>query len=176
MRKLQTSELGRLTVDQYREAKKSSVVVILDNVRSQYNTGSVFRTADAFAVRKIYLCGITGQPPAREIMKTSLGATESVEWSYFKDTCDAIREVRMEGYIIAAVEQVEGSIELGKFLPGKEGKYALVFGHEINGVDQRVIDCCDLCIEIPQFGTKHSFNIAVSAGIVLWELTKKISV
>ncbi len=108
-------------------------------------------------------------------MKTALGATESVEWSYFKDTCDAIREVRMEGYIIAAVEQVEGSIELGKFLPGKEGKYALVFGHEINGVDQRVIDCCDLCIEIPQFGTKHSFNIAVSAGIVLWELTKKIS-
>jgi len=176
MRKLQTSELGRLTVDQYREAKKSSVVVILDNVRSQYNTGSVFRTADAFAVRKIYLCGITGQPPAREIMKTALGATESVEWSYFKDTCDAIREVRMEGYVIAAVEQVEGSIELGKFLPEKEGKYALVFGHEVNGVDQRVIDCCDLCIEIPQFGTKHSFNIAVSAGIVLWELTKKISV
>ena len=175
MRKLQTSELGRLTVDQYREAKKSSVVVILDNVRSQYNTGSVFRTADAFAVRKIYLCGITGQPPAREIMKTALGATESVEWSYFKDTCDAIREVRMEGYVIAAVEQVEGSIELGKFLPEKEGKYALVFGHEVNGVDQRVIDCCDLCIEIQQFGTKHSFNIAVSAGIVLWELTKKIS-
>ncbi|MGI6339029.1 MAG: RNA methyltransferase [Bacteroidales bacterium] len=175
MRKLRTSELGRLTVDQYRNAEKSSIIIILDNIRSQYNTGSVFRTADAFAVRKIYLCGITGQPPAREIMKTALGATESVEWSYFKDTCDAIREVRMEGYIIAAVEQVEGSIELGKFLPGKEGKYALVFGHEINGVDQRVIDCCDLCIEIPQFGTKHSFNIAVSAGIVLWELTKKIS-
>ena len=176
MRKLQTSELGRLTVDQYRNAEKSSIIIILDNVRSQYNTGSVFRTADAFAVRKIYLCGITGQPPAREIMKTALGATESVEWSYFKDTCDAIREVRMEGYVIAAVEQVEGSIELGKFLPEKEGKYALVFGHEVNGVDQRVIDCCDLCIEIPQFGTKHSFNIAVSAGIVLWELTKKISV
>lgn len=175
MRKLRTSELGRLTVDQYRNAEKSSIIIILDNIRSQYNTGSVFRTADAFAVRKIYLCGITGQPPAREIMKTALGATESVEWNYFKDTCDAIREVRMEGYIIAAVEQVEGSIELGKFLPGKEGKYALVFGHEINGVDQRVIDCCDLCIEIPQFGTKHSFNIAVSAGIVLWELTKKIS-
>ncbi len=175
MRKLRTSELERLTVDQYRNAEKSSIIIILDNIRSQYNTGSVFRTADAFAVRKIYLCGITGQPPAREIMKTALGATESVEWSYFKDTCDAIREVRMEGYIIAAVEQVEGSIELGKFLPGKEGKYALVFGHEINGVDQRVIDCCDLCIEIPQFGTKHSFNIAVSAGIVLWELTKKIS-
>jgi tRNA G18 (ribose-2'-O)-methylase SpoU len=175
MRKLRTSELGRLTVDQYRNAEKSSIIIILDNIRSQYNTGSVFRTADAFAVRKIYLCGITGQPPAREIMKTALGATESVEWSYFKDTCDAIREVRMEGYIIAAVEQVEGSIELGKFLPRKEGKYALVFGHEINGVDQRVIDCCDLCIEIPQFGTKHSFNIAVSAGIVLWELTKKIS-
>ena len=140
MRKLRTSELGRLTVDQYRNAEKSSIIIILDNIRSQYNTGSVFRTADAFAVRKIYLCGITGQPPAREIMKTALGATESVEWSYFKDTCDAIREVRMEGYIIAAVEQVEGSIELGKFLPGKEGKYALVFGHEINGVDQRVID------------------------------------
>ncbi len=175
MRKLRTSELGRLTVDQYRNAEKSSIIIILDNIRSQYNTGSVFRTADAFAVRKIYLCGITGQPPAREIMKTALGATESVEWSYFKDTCDAIREVRMEGYIIAAVEQVEGSIELGKFLPGKEGKYALVFGHEINGVDQRVLDCSDLCIEIPQFGTKHSFNIAVSAGIVLWELTKKIS-
>ncbi len=175
MRKLRTSELGRLTVDQYRKAEKSSIVIILDNVRSQYNAGSVFRTADAFAVKKIYLCGITGQPPAREIMKTALGATESVEWNYFRDTCDAIREVKGEGYVIAAIEQAEGSIELGKFLPEKEGKYALVFGHEVNGVDQRVIDCCDLCIEIPQFGTKHSFNIAVSAGIVLWELTKKIS-
>jgi len=175
MRKLRNSELGRLTIDQYRNAEKSPVVLILDNVRSQHNVGSVFRTADAFAVRKIYLCGITGRPPAREIMKTALGATESVEWSYFSSTIDAIKEVQQEGYVIAAVEQAEGSVELGQFHPEKDAKYALVFGHEVYGVDQKVIDRCDLCIEIPQFGTKHSFNIAVSSGIVLWELRKKTS-
>lgn len=175
MRKLRNSELGRLTIDQYRNAEKSPIVLILDNVRSQYNVGSVFRTADAFAVKKIFLCGITGRPPAREIRKTALGSTESVEWSYYNSAIDAIKEVQKEGYVLAAVEQTEGSVELGKFQPEKDAKYALVFGHEVNGVDQKVIDCCDLCIEIPQFGTKHSFNIVVSAGIVLWELRKKIS-
>jgi 23S rRNA (guanosine2251-2'-O)-methyltransferase len=172
MRKLLNSELGRKNIDQYRNSKKSSFVIVLDNVRSQNNVGSVFRTADAFLTEKIYLCGITARPPHRDIQKTALGATESVEWIYYEETEDAIRELKKEGYKIIGIEQVEGSVELQNVKIDKEHKYAFVFGNEVNGVDQKVLDMCEMCIEIPQFGTKHSFNIAVSAGIVLWELNR----
>jgi len=172
MRKLLNKELGRKSIDQFRESEKSQFVIVLDNVRSHNNVGSVFRTADAFLTRRIYLCGITATPPHRDIQKTALGATESVEWSYFKTTADAVKELKREGYRIIAVEQAEGSVELQDFVPEKDGKYALVFGHEVNGVSQEVVDMSDMCVEIPQFGTKHSFNIAVSAGIVLWEVNR----
>lgn len=173
MRKLQNDELGRISVDQFRKSKKSPFVIVLDNVRSQNNVGSVFRTADAFRIEKICLCGITARPPHRDIQKTALGATESVVWSYFESTIDAITVLKASGYKILAIEQAEGSVELQDYRPDINGRYALIFGHEINGVDQKVLDMCDKCIEIPQFGTKHSFNIAVSAGIVLWELNRK---
>ena len=173
MRKLQNSELERKTVEQFRVSQKAPFTIVLDNVRSQSNVGSVFRTADAFLVEEICLCGITARPPHREIQKTALGATESVAWRYFQSTEEAINELKGRGYFIIAVEQAEGAIELQdmKLIPGK--KYALIFGHEVNGVEQSIIDSCDQCLEIPQFGTKHSFNIAVSAGIVLWEINKK---
>jgi tRNA G18 (ribose-2'-O)-methylase SpoU len=174
MRKLLNSELGRKNIDQYRNSEKSAFVIVLDNVRSHNNVGSVFRTADAFLTRKIYLCGITARPPHRDIQKTALGATESVEWSYFETTADAVMELKAEGYKIIGIEQAEGSVELQNVKIDKGKNYALVFGHEVNGVDQNVLNMCDMCIEIPQFGTKHSFNIAVSAGIVLWELNKNL--
>jgi len=170
MRKLQNKELGRKTVDQFRKSGKFPVIIVLDNVRSQANVGSVFRTADAFLIEGIYLCGITATPPHREIQKTALGATESVSWKYFKETCGALEELKSLGYKIIGIEQAEGSTALGEFKVKKNTRYALVFGHEVNGVDQKILDECDYVIEIPQFGTKHSFNIAVSAGIVLWEL------
>jgi 23S rRNA (guanosine2251-2'-O)-methyltransferase len=173
MRKLLNMELERKTVEQFRISEKSPFVVVLDNVRSQSNVGSIFRTADAFLTKAIYLCGITAKPPHREIQKTALGATESVAWKYFPETIDAIYDLKSEGYKIICVEQAEGSVELQEMQIEKGEKYALVFGHEVNGVAQDVIDLCDRCIEIPQFGTKHSFNIAISAGIVLWELNKK---
>jgi 23S rRNA (guanosine2251-2'-O)-methyltransferase len=173
MRKLKNSELGRKSIEQFRKSKKLPFVIVLDNVRSQSNVGSVFRTADAFLVESIYLCGITATPPSREIQKTALGATESVSWKYFRKTADAIRELKASGYKIIGVEQAEGSISLDKYTADRNTRYALVFGHEINGVDQLIINECDFVIEIPQFGTKHSFNIAVSAGIVLWELNKQ---
>jgi 23S rRNA (guanosine2251-2'-O)-methyltransferase len=172
MRKLLNKELRRKTIDQYRSTKKSPFVVVLDNVRSKNNVGSVFRTADAFLIEKIFLCGITATPPNPEIRKTALGATESVPWEYFESTREAIEELKKKGYLIIGIEQVDQSYELQDFEPEKGRKYALIFGHEISGVDQDVIDMCDYCIEIPQFGTKHSFNISVSAGIVLWELNK----
>lgn len=175
MRKLLNRELGRKNVDQYRNSAKSPFVIVLDNVRSHYNVGSVFRTADAFLTKKICLCGITARPPHREIQKTALGATESVEWGYYETTTDAITELKAEGYIIIGIEQTEGSINLRDVVVDKGQKYALVFGHEVNGVSQEVIDQCDMFVEIPQFGTKHSFNIAVSAGIVLWEMNRKIN-
>jgi 23S rRNA (guanosine2251-2'-O)-methyltransferase len=173
MRKLSNKELERKTIDQYRSSEKAPFVIVLDNVRSQSNVGSVFRTADAFLVEKILLCGITSTPPHPDIRKTALGATESVPWDYFKQTTEAILNLKQKGYLIIGIEQVEHSYELQNFIPEKNNTYALIFGHEINGVAQEVIDMCDYCIEIPQFGTKHSFNIAVSAGIVLWELNKK---
>jgi 23S rRNA (guanosine2251-2'-O)-methyltransferase len=172
MRKLLNKELGRKTVDQYRLSEKSPFVIVLDNVRSQSNVGSIFRSADAFLVEKIFLCGITATPPSPDIRKTALGATESVNWVYFEKTVDAISLLKNEGYHIIGIEQVDKSYELQNFVTEKTWKYALVFGHEINGVSQEVIDLCDYCIEIPQFGTKHSFNIAVSTGIVLWELNR----
>lgn len=173
MRKLLNSELGRKSVEEFRNSAKNPFVIVLDNVRSQANVGSIFRTADAFLARAVFLCGITATPPHREIQKTALGATESVAWKYFPGTSDAILLLKEEGYTIVAVEQAEGSTYLDRFKPDPEKKYALVFGHEINGVDQSVLDQCDLCIEIPQYGTKHSFNIAVSAGIVLWEMNRE---
>jgi tRNA G18 (ribose-2'-O)-methylase SpoU len=172
MRKLQNSELGRKSIDQFRRSEKSPFVVVLDNIRSYSNVGSVFRTADAFLTESIYLCGITAVPPHREIQKTALGATESVAWKYFKETHEAITELKSQGYKIVGIEQAEGAVSLGDFLVKEGLKYAVVFGHEVNGVSQEIIDECDYVIEIPQFGTKHSFNVAVSAGIVLWELNK----
>ena len=173
MRKLKNSELGRKSVDQFRRSDKSPFVIVLDNIRSFSNVGSVFRTADAFLTECIYLCGITAVPPNREIQKTALGATESVTWKYFKETMDAVMELKSKGYLIVGIEQAEGAIRLGDFVVKDGLKYAFVFGHEVNGVNQDIINVCDYVIEIPQFGTKHSFNIAVSAGIVLWELNRK---
>lgn len=175
MQKLLNRELGRLTSDQFRNSQKLPLVIILDNVRSHNNVGSVFRTADAFRVEKICLCGITARPPHRDIQKTALGATESVEWSYFPATSEAVEILKAEGFRIYAVEQAEGSTYLQNMKIETGKKYALIFGHEVNGVDQKIVDMCEGCIEIPQFGTKHSFNIAVSAGIVLWEISRQFS-
>jgi tRNA G18 (ribose-2'-O)-methylase SpoU len=173
MRKLLNRELGRKTLEEFRTSEKSPFVIVLDNVRSQSNIGSIFRTADAFLTKAVYLCGITATPPHREIQKTALGATESVSWKYYLHTTEAIIDLRKEGYMIIAIEQAVSSLNLQDTIIEKNKKYALVFGHEVNGVDQEVINQCDFCVEIPQFGTKHSFNIAISAGIVLWELNKK---
>jgi tRNA G18 (ribose-2'-O)-methylase SpoU len=175
MRKLLNSELERKSVEEFRRSAKAPLVIVLDNVRSQSNVGSIFRTADAFMVRAIYLCGITATPPNREIHKTALGATESVEWKYFATTIEAIDELKSLGYKILSVEQAEGAFAPDTFHVDKNTSYALVFGHEVKGVDQAIINLSDACIEIPQFGTKHSFNIAVSAGIVLWELSKALA-
>ena len=172
MRKLLNRELDRKTVEQFRQTEKAPFIIVLDNVRSQSNVGSIFRTADAFLTEAIYLCGITSCPPHREIQKTALGATESVSWKYFTETPAAINELKEKGYRIIAVEQAEGSIALQDLRIDNDQRYALVFGHEVNGVDQDIVNSCDLCVEIPQFGTKHSFNIAISVGIVLWEVNK----
>jgi tRNA G18 (ribose-2'-O)-methylase SpoU len=175
MRKLLNRELERINVEQFHKSRKSPFVIVLDNVRSQANVGSVFRTADAFLIEKICLCGITSRPPHRDIQKTALGATESVSWSYYPTTIEAIAELKEKGYQLIGIEQAEGSIELQNIIIDIKEKYALIFGNEVNGVDQEVLNKCDKCIEIPQFGTKHSFNIAVSAGIVLWEMNKKLT-
>ncbi len=172
MRKLHINELKRLTAEEYKKAGKTPVTVVLDNIRSSNNTGSVFRTSDAFLIEKIVLCGICATPPDKEIHKTALDAEKSVSWEYFKETESAVIKLRKEGFKIYAVEQVENSILLNDFFP--EGKIALIFGNEVKGVSQKVINMCDGAIEIPQFGTKHSFNIAVSAGIVLWDIFSKI--
>ena len=174
MRKLRNSELDRKSITEFKEAGKIPVTVILDNVRSQNNIGSVFRTCDAFLAERIILCGISATPPHREIHKTALGATESVEWEYSAETLDAVIRLRSEGYIVVAVEQTDGSLALDKFRPDPGSRYALVFGHEVKGCSQEVIDRCDMAVEIPQEGTKHSLNVAVSAGIVLWEFYRKI--
>ena len=176
MRKLKNEELGRKTIEEFRRGKKLPVTVVLDDVRSMHNIGSVFRTCDAFSVEKILLCGITAQPPHREITKTALGATESVFWKYYVTIFDAMEALKSEGYKILCIEQAEGSIDLADFIPESYMKYAVVFGNEVNGVSQSVVDVCDYCLEIPQFGTKHSFNISVTAGIVLYDLSKKMKI
>ncbi len=170
MRKLAIEELNRLNVEQFKNAEKLPVVVVLDNLRSLNNIGSVFRTCDAFRVWAIYLCGITATPPHREIHKTALGATESVSWRYFEETTDAVCTLKNENYKIFAVEQVENSISIRDFSISQGDKIALILGHEIHGVDQKIIDLSDGCLEIPQFGTKHSLNVSVCAGIVIWEV------
>lgn len=174
MRKLKNEELGRLTVEEFHESKKMPITIVLDNVRSANNVGSVFRSADCLGAKRILLCGITATPPNKDINKTALGATESVDWQYFTTTIDAIAQLRADGYTIMSVEQAEGSIALQDFKPNDGKKYALIFGHEVNGVAQEVVDASDGCIEIPQVGTKHSFNISVSAGIVMWDVFAKI--
>lgn len=174
MRKLKVTEMNRLTVDEFKEADKLPIAVVLDEVRSLYNVGAVFRTSDAFLINKIYLCGITAVPPHPEIHKTALGAELTVGWEYFKDTRDAVNRLHSMGYVVLAVEQCDGSTMLGECVLEKGKKYAVVFGNEVKGVKQDVVDMCDGCIEIPQYGTKHSLNISVTAGIVLWELTERI--
>jgi len=174
MRKLKLDELNRVSVTEFKKQEKLPVIVVLDNVRSMHNIGSIFRTADGFAVEQIYLCGITAQPPHREIEKTALGATQSVSWVYFDTPMQAVDRLRADGYKIIAIEQAENSIMLNGFNPDKSKKYALIFGNEVNGVSEEVMAIIDTCIEIPQFGTKHSFNIVVSAGIVLWDFFVKM--
>lgn len=175
MRKLKLDELNRPSVEEFKKQKKLPVIVVLDNVRSLHNVGSAFRTADGFAVEAIYLCGITGQPPHREIEKTALGATQSIEWKYFENTEDAVIALKNKGYRIIAIEQAENSISLLDFAPVCHEKYALFFGNEVNGVSETVMNQLDNCIEIPQFGTKHSFNIVISTGIVLWDFFTKLN-
>ena len=173
MRKLENSELSRLTQDQFKKAAKTPLVIVLDNIRSLNNIGSVFRTADAFLIEKIFLCGITATPPHKDIHKTALGATESMAWEYRKDTLSLIQELR-EDYCCIAVEQAEEATLLNDFSVRDNQKYAVVFGNEVKGVSQEVVNNCHEVVEIPQYGTKHSLNIAVSAGIVVWDLWKKI--
>jgi len=174
MRKLKNEELDRLTVEEMQSISKNPIIIVLDNIRSMNNVGSAFRTADAFLCEKIMLCGITAQPPHREIHKTALGATESVIWEYHKNTLDVINTLRNGGYKIACIEQADKSISLEKFFPGADEKLALVFGNEIKGVQDEVIQKSDYVIEIPQFGTKHSLNISVSIGVVIWDLINKM--
>lgn len=174
MRKLKLEELGRKTIREFKEAKKIPVTVILDNVRSRYNVGSVFRSADAFLVEKIFLCGITPVPPHKEIRKTALGADESVEWAYEKDVLSLLERLKEQGYRILCIEQAEGSRLLSEFQFQPETRYAVIFGNEVDGVTQQAVDSSDACIEVPQAGTKHSLNVSVCAGVVLWEMFKNI--
>jgi 23S rRNA (guanosine2251-2'-O)-methyltransferase len=173
MRKLSLAELGRMNNEEHKKAFKLPVIVVLDNLRSQHNIGSVFRTADAFRFEAIYLCGISATPPQREINKTALGATESVNWKYFETTQDAIEELIASGYKICAIEQTEDSTPLSEFKIPAENGLAIVFGNEVSGVDQSIVDTSDFCVEIPQFGTKHSLNVAVSAGIISWVIVNQ---
>lgn len=172
-KKILNEELNRLSVDAYKSSTKSNFVVILDNIRSMNNVGSVFRTSDSFLCEKIYLCGITSKPPHRDIQKTALGATESVDWEHVESTLEIVEKLKSDGFKIVAIEQVENSVKLNNFKPEKNQKYAFIFGHEVKGVSQDVVDNCDFSIEIPQFGTKHSLNISISAGIVIWDFVLK---
>ncbi|WP_333818592.1 RNA methyltransferase [Ohtaekwangia sp.] len=174
MKKLKLDELGRISVDEFKDADKLSVCIVLDNIRSLHNVGSAFRTADAFRIEKIYLTGITGTPPHREIQKTALGATESVEWHYISEAADAVKQLKADGYKIIIIEQTTESIALQSFIPAANEKYCLVFGNEVNGVSDEVIEHGDIAIEIPQIGTKHSLNVSVCLGIVTWEIFRKV--
>ncbi len=174
MKKLKLEELGRISVDEFKEAEKIPLSIFLDNIRSLHNVGSIFRTADAFRIEKIYLGGITGTPPHREIQKTALGATESVNWEYVSDSLNTLTILKNEGYKIVIVEQTTDSVLLHTFQPAPGDRYCLVFGNEVNGVSEEVVQLGDLAIEIPQVGTKHSLNVSVCLGIVVWEIFRKI--
>lgn len=176
MRKLKNSELDRLSVDEFKRTEKTPIIIVLDNIRSLNNIGSVFRTSDAFLVEKIYLCGITATPPHKDIHKTALGSTETVDWEYIENTLDVIQKLKSENVIVASVEQAEHSVMLNDFAPQPQTTYALVFGNEVKGVAQNVVSASDLILEIPQFGTKHSLNISVSCGLVVWDVFSKMGI
>ena len=174
MKKLRTIEMDRLTVDEFKQADKLPLIVVLDDVRSMHNVGSVFRTGDAFRIEAVYLCGITSTPPLAEIHKTALGAEDSVTWKYFDTALEAVETLKAEGYEVYSVEQAHGSTMLQNFTPINNKKYAVVLGNEVKGVHQEVIDASDGCLEIPQFGTKHSMNVSVTGGIIIWHFAKNI--
>jgi 23S rRNA (guanosine2251-2'-O)-methyltransferase len=174
MRKLKNNELGRISVDEFKTIQNTPLIVVLDNIRSLNNIGSVFRTSDAFLIEKIYLCGICATPPNKDIHKTALGATESVAWEYVEDTLTLVEKLKAENIKVLAIEQAENSTKLNTFYPKKNEKYAIVMGNEVKGVQQEVVNAADLCIEIPQLGTKHSLNISVTTGVVLWDLFQKM--
>ncbi|AWH73199.1 RNA methyltransferase [Dokdonia sp. Dokd-P16] len=175
-RKLKNSELNRKSVSDFKEAEKTPIIIVLDNIRSLNNVGSVFRTSDAFLVEKIYLCGITATPPHRDIQKTALGATDAVAWEYVEDSVALVKQLKEDGVYVCAIEQAEGAVMLDKFMPTTGEKYAVVFGNEVKGVQQEIVSLSDTVIEIPQLGTKHSLNISVSAGVVIWDLFSKLGV
>ena len=175
MRKFKNEELNRHTVESFKSAPKKPIIVVLDNIRSLNNVGSIFRTADAFLIQKIYLCGITAKPPHRDIQKTALGSTASVDWTYAEDSLKVIEKLKAEKVVTIAVEQADGACELQDFTPKKNQVYAFVFGNEVKGVSQDVVTACNHVIEIPQFGTKHSLNIAISCGVVLWDIQHKLN-
>ena len=175
-RKLKNSELNRKSISDFKEAEKTPIIIIIDNIRSLNNVGSVFRTADAFLVEKIYLCGITATPPHRDIQKTALGATDAVTWEYVEDSIALVEQLKADGVHVCAIEQAEGAVMLDKFMPTTGEKYAIVFGNEVKGVQQEIVSLSDTVIEIPQLGTKHSLNISVSAGVVIWDLFSKLGV
>lgn len=174
MEKKSMLDLNRISCDEFKKTPKIPLVVVLDDVRSLNNIGSIFRTADAFVVESIYLCGITATPPSVEIHKTALGAEDSVEWHYYEDVCKAIKELHDKGYKICAIEQVKDSISLEQFIINNCEKYAVILGNEVKGVQQKVVDMSDCCIELPQYGTKHSLNVSITAGIVMWEFVKQL--
>lgn len=174
MRKLKNSELDRLTVETFKSATKTPIIVVLDNIRSLNNIGSVFRTSDAFLIEKIYLCGITAKPPHKDIHKTALGSTDSVAWEYVEDTLNLIEKLKDAKIKTIAIEQTENAVQLQNFKPVKGEKLAVIFGNEVKGVQQEVVSACDICVEIPQYGTKHSLNISVSCGVILWDLFSKL--
>ncbi len=174
-KKLSLEELNRMSISEFKEAPKVPIIVVLDNIRSLSNIGSVFRTADAFRIEAVYLCGITAKPPHREIHKTALSATESVEWQYFSTTIEAVEKLRNNNFKIVSIEQVDNSIVLNEFEPDPQCPHALVFGNEVHGVDEKIIAMSDKCVEIPQWGTKHSFNVSISVGIVLWDIVLKLN-
>ncbi len=174
MKKLRTIEMERLSVDEFKQADKISLIVVLDDIRSMHNVGSVFRTGDAFRIEGIYLCGITSTPPMAEIHKTALGAEDSVNWKYFETAAEAVEALKSEGYEVYSVEQAHGSTKLQSFAPSIDKKYAVILGNEVKGVHQEVIDTSDGCLEIPQFGTKHSMNVSVTAGIIIWHFAKTL--
>ncbi len=174
MRKLKNSELDRLSVDEFKDSKKTPIIIVLDNIRSLNNIGSVFRTSDAFLIEKIYLCGITATPPHKDIHKTALGSTDTVQWEYVKDTLSLVEKLQSEGVKVCAIEQAEHATMLNTFQPETNTTYALVFGNEVKGVAQNVVSKSDVVIEIPQYGTKHSLNISVSCGVVVWDVFSKL--